>query len=83
MNAWWLGCLVLLASFAACGVAALRGNLSTRLVSMQMAGTLTTAMLLVLAQALRRPSLFDLALVMALLTLPAALVFVRYLGNDL
>ncbi len=49
-----------------------------RLVSLEMAGTLSVLILMLLAEAYRQPSFFDLALTLAFLSLPAGLVFALF-----
>ena len=50
-----------------------------RLVGLEMAGTVDTIVLLVLAEAYGQAIFFDLAVVLALLTFAGGLVFVRFL----
>ena len=55
------------------------GHLVEALVGLQMAGVLETVVLMLLAEGFHRPPFFDLALVLALLTLAGGLVFARML----
>lgn len=48
-----------------------------RLMAVQLFGTLATAILLLLGQALNNPGLFDVALIFGLLSAVTAIVFVR------
>ena len=79
MNAWLIAATVLLAGLVPCGIVLLRGTIVEALVALQMAGILQTLVLLLLAEGFHRPPFFDLALVLALLSLAAGLVFARML----
>jgi multisubunit Na+/H+ antiporter MnhF subunit len=79
MNEWLIAATVLLLGLVPCGVVILRGSVVEALVGLQMAGVLQTVVLLLLAQGFDRPPFFDLALVLALLTLAGGLVFARML----
>jgi multisubunit Na+/H+ antiporter MnhF subunit len=79
MNGWLIAATVLLLGLVPCAVVILRGSIVEALVGLQMAGVLQTVVLLLLAEGYRRPPFFDLALVLALLTLAGGLVFARML----
>ncbi len=79
MNAWLMGADVLLFTLVPCGIAVFRGNAIERLVALEMAGIVQTILLVFLAEAFHRPSTYDLALAMALLTFGGGLVFARFL----
>ena len=79
MNAWLIAATVLLLGLVPCGVVMVRGSSVEALVGLQMAGVLETVVLLLLAEGFHRPPFFDLALVLALLTLAGGLVFARML----
>jgi multicomponent Na+:H+ antiporter subunit F len=79
MNAWLIGATVLLLGLVPCAVVMLRGSIVEALVGLQMAGILQTVVLLLLAEGYHRPPFFDLALVLALLSLAGGLVFARML----
>jgi multicomponent Na+:H+ antiporter subunit F len=79
VTVWVVAALALLAGLAACGVVCLRGDPVDRLVGLEMAGTVATLVLLVLAQAYDRAVYFDLALTLALLTFAGGMVFARFL----
>jgi multicomponent Na+:H+ antiporter subunit F len=57
----------------------LRGSPVDRLVGLELAGTVDTLVLLLLAQAYDRAIYFDLALALALLSFAGGLVFARFL----
>ena len=79
MNEWLIAASILLVGLVPCGVVMLRGSVIEALVGLQMAGVLQTVVLLLLAEGFHRPPFFDLALVLALLTLAGGLVFARML----
>lgn len=79
MNEWLLAAAILLFGLVPCAVVMLRGSVIEALVGLQMAGVLQTVVLLLLAEGFHRPPFFDLALVLALLTLAGGLVFARML----
>jgi multisubunit Na+/H+ antiporter MnhF subunit len=79
VNAWLIGATVLLLGLFPCAIVMLRGSILEALVALQMAGTLQTVVLLLLAEGFHRPPFFDLALVLSLLALAGGLVFARML----
>jgi multicomponent Na+:H+ antiporter subunit F len=58
---------------------AMRGAIVGALAALELASTLTTLALLLIAQGLRRDPFMDLALVSAILSFAGALTFVRFL----
>jgi multicomponent Na+:H+ antiporter subunit F len=79
VNAWLLAALALLIGLVPCGLVCLRGTPMDRLVGLELAGTVNTLILLVLAEAYHQAIFFDLAVVLALLSFAGGLVFVRLL----
>ena len=79
MSAWHVAALVLLIGLLPCMAVCLRGSPMDRLVGLEMAGTLDTLILLVLAAAYEQAIFFDLAVVLALVTFAGGLVFARFL----
>jgi multicomponent Na+:H+ antiporter subunit F len=79
VNEWLIAASILLFGLVPCAVVILRGSVVEALVGLQMAGVLQTVVLLLLAEGFHRPPFFDLALVLALLTLAGGLVFARML----
>lgn len=79
MNAWFLAAVVLLIGLVPCAIVLFRGTPMERLVGLEMAGTVDTIVLLVLAEAYGQAIFFDLAVVLALLTFAGGLVFARFL----
>ncbi len=78
MNLWLITALALLLAFLPCGWVLARGRTMERFVAMQMAGTLTTLILLLLARGFGQPTFSDLALAFALLSFPASLLFAHF-----
>ncbi len=81
MNPWLIGAGVLMLAWIPCGIVALRGDAMDRLVALEMAGVFAALIVLLLAEGMQRPSVFDLALALALLSLPSGLVFAHFLGR--
>lgn len=86
MNPWTITAVLLLTALAPCGWVCLRGSpqrpeedVMVRLMGLETAGTVDVLLLLVLAERLHRTPFFDLALMLALLTFAAGLVFARFL----
>ena len=79
MNPWLLAAVVLLIGLVPCAIVCLRGSPMERLVGLEMAGTVDTLLLLVLAEGYDQAIFFDLALVLAVLTFAGGLVFARFL----
>jgi len=79
VNAWLIAATALLFGLVPCAVVMVRGSIVEALVGLQMAGILQTVVLLLLAEGFHRPPFFDLALVLALLSLAGGLVFARML----
>ena len=81
MNVWLVAATVLLLGLVPCGWVLLRGRLNDALVAVELASTLITLVLLLLAQGFHRSSYFEVSPVLAALSLVGALVFVRFLGD--
>jgi multicomponent Na+:H+ antiporter subunit F len=79
MNEWLVAALALLAGLVPCGLVVLRGDAADRLVALELAGTVDTLILLLLAQAYGRPVYVDVALTLALLSFAGGLVFARFM----
>jgi multicomponent Na+:H+ antiporter subunit F len=82
VNEWFVASFALLAGLVPCGIAVLRGGPVERLVALEVAGTVETLVLLLLAQAYGRPAYSDVALTLALLSFAGGLVFARFLERD-
>ena len=80
LNVWLMAATVMFLGLIPCGVVCLRSQSpAARLVALELGGTIDTLVLLLLAQAMDYPPLFDLSLAIALLTLAGALVFTHFL----
>jgi multicomponent Na+:H+ antiporter subunit F len=79
MNEWLVAALVLIVLLVVCGAVAALTDLLSGLIALEVAGVVAITTLLVLAEAMRRESFVDLALVAGFLSLPGALMFVRVL----
>jgi multicomponent Na+:H+ antiporter subunit F len=62
-----------------CLIRTATGGVLSRLVGLQLAGTVVALVLLLVADGTSRSSYFDLALVLALLSFAGSLVFLRFL----
>lgn len=79
MNIWFLATGVLLLALVPCAIVVFRAAPLDRLVALELAGTITTLLILTLAQGLGRPAVFDVALALALLSVPGTLVYAYFL----
>jgi multicomponent Na+:H+ antiporter subunit F len=79
VNAWLLAALALLIGLVLCGLVCVHGTPMDRLVGLEMAGTVNTLILIVLAEGYHQAIFFDLAVVLALLSFAGGLVFARLL----
>lgn len=83
MNQWLLVALILAVCLIPCvGVCFFAGPLAG-LTALQVAGALTTAILILLAESFRRQPFIDLALVFSPLAIVGSIVFARLLERDL
>lgn len=79
MTIWSVAAAGLLLAMVPPAVVIARSGTLDALVALELAGVLTTLVLLLLAQDYGRSALFDLALVAALLSFAGALAFARFL----
>jgi multicomponent Na+:H+ antiporter subunit F len=79
VNVWLIAAVALLVGLVPCMIVCFRGSPMDRLVGLEMAGTVDTLVLLVLAAGYEQAIFFDLAVVLALLTFAGGLVFARFL----
>jgi multicomponent Na+:H+ antiporter subunit F len=79
VNLWILASALLLLAIVPAGVACFRGKTMHRLVGLEIAEIITTVLLVTLAEAMKQPSFFDLALALAILSYGGGLVFARFL----
>jgi multicomponent Na+:H+ antiporter subunit F len=82
VSAWELAALGLLVALMPCGVLCARASTMDRLVALQIATNITALLLLVLSRVFQRAIYFDVALVVAVLSFPGSLIFVRLLERD-
>jgi multisubunit Na+/H+ antiporter MnhF subunit len=78
MNLWLLATVGLMLGLVPCAIVLVRARTTERLVAVQLAGSLTTVILLLLSVGYRQPSFADLALTSALLSYPAGLLFAKF-----
>jgi multicomponent Na+:H+ antiporter subunit F len=79
VNAWLIAATVLMLALLPCLWVCVRQPPIDALVALELASTITTLVLLLLAQGYRRDPFMDLALVSALLSFAGALSFARFL----
>jgi multisubunit Na+/H+ antiporter MnhF subunit len=79
VNNWLIAATALLLGLGPCIWVVMRGSRISGVVALQLASTLTTLTLLLIAQGLHRDPYADLALVSALLSFAGSLTFVRFL----
>jgi multicomponent Na+:H+ antiporter subunit F len=79
VNSWLIAATLLLLGIVPLLVVCMRHSALDALVALELASTITTFVLLLLAQGYRRDPFFDLALVSALLSFAGALAFARFL----
>jgi multisubunit Na+/H+ antiporter MnhF subunit len=81
VNVWLTAATALLAGLLPCGWVLVRGRLTEALVALELASTVVTVVLLLLAQGFHRSSYFTVPLVLAALSFLGSLVFIRFLGD--
>lgn len=79
MNAWLLSAAALLFSLIPCGIVVFRGKAIERLIGLEMTGVIASLVLLLLAEGIKNPNFYDLALAASLLAFGGSMVFVRFL----
>ncbi len=80
MTLWFWATGALMLGLVPCGIVLARGSRPDRLIALELAGMQTILVLLALAGALQAGWALNLALLLAILALPAALVFTRTLN---
>jgi multisubunit Na+/H+ antiporter MnhF subunit len=83
VNAWLISATALLAGVAPLLLVALRAPRVDALVALELAGTVVTLVMLLLAEGFGRSSYFVLAIVLAVLSFIGTLVFARLLERRL
>lgn len=79
MNPWLVAATVLLTALVLPLWVLVRAPIMDALVALEVAGVVTTTVLLLLAEGFHRTALFDPAVVLAVMTAIGALVYVRLL----
>jgi multicomponent Na+:H+ antiporter subunit F len=83
MNVWLWGATALLIGFVPCGWVALRETRMDGLVGLEVAGTISTLVLVLLAEGFDRASYYSVPIALAFLSFVGALLFVRFLSRHL
>lgn len=83
MNVWLIGATVLLAGLLPCGWVLVRARIVDGLVALELASSVVTVVLLLLAEGFHRSSYFELPVVLAALSFVGTLVFIRFVGERL
>ena len=83
MNMWLVGATFLLLGLVPCGVVALRESRLDALVGLQAGGSVTTLVLVLLAEGFERSAYMGLPLVVAIAGFVGTLVAARFLGRGL
>ncbi|HEY5315630.1 MAG TPA: monovalent cation/H+ antiporter complex subunit F [Pirellulales bacterium] len=78
MNVWLWAALALLAAMVPCLIACTRGELEDRLIGLEMAGVIVTFELVLLAQGYQQSFLYDLPLMLAILSFGGGMTFARF-----
>jgi multicomponent Na+:H+ antiporter subunit F len=79
MNVWLTAAFVLMLGLIPCGIVSFTRDAMNRLVGLQGAAALIVIIMMLLAEGYHRAFLFDLALMLALLSFGGGMVFVRFL----
>jgi multicomponent Na+:H+ antiporter subunit F len=82
MNEWQIAATALIAALLPCGWICFRHRVAEGVVALQLAGTIASLALLVLAVGEGRQPFADLALVLAALSFAGTLVFLRFLERQ-
>ena len=83
MDVWLWGATALLVGIVPCGWTALRATRADALVALEVAGTVTTLALVLLAEGFDRASYMGVPLVLPFMSLVGSLVIARFLGRHL
>lgn len=83
MNQWLLGAAVLAVCLVPCAAVCFYAGALSGLAALQVAGGLVTAILILLAESLRRQPFIDLALTLAVTAIVGGIIFARILERDL
>jgi multisubunit Na+/H+ antiporter MnhF subunit len=83
MSQWLLGAAVLAVCLLPCAAVCFYAGPLSGLAALQVAGGLTTSILILLAEAYRRQPFIDLAVIFAILVVVGGIVFARMMESDL
>jgi multisubunit Na+/H+ antiporter MnhF subunit len=83
MNQWLVAATVLLVALLPCAALCVRGSVLDGLVGLELAGVITTVVLLLIAEGFQRQPFVDLALIFAVLQFGGSLAFARMLERRL
>jgi len=83
MNQWLLGAAVLAICLVPCACVCFFAGPLSGLAALQVAGALTTSILILLAESFRRQPFIDLPLIFAAMALVGGIIFARILEHDL
>lgn len=83
MNEWEIAAVVLIAAMLPCVVLCARAGATHALAALELLASLTTTVLMLLSEALRRQPFIDLAIALALVSLVGGVVFARMMERDL
>jgi multisubunit Na+/H+ antiporter MnhF subunit len=83
MSQWLLGAAVLAVCLVPCAAVCFYAGPLSGLAALQVGGSLTTAILILLSEAYRRQPFIDLALIFAMLVIVGGIIFARILERDL
>ncbi len=78
-NIWLTGAFVLMLGLVPCGIVAFTKDAARRLAGLEAGTALTVLIMMLLAEGYHRSFLFDLALMLALLSFGGGMVFARFL----
>ena len=79
MNRWLLAAFVLMCGLIPCGIVCFTRDAINRLIGLEAASVVIILIMMLLAEGYHRAFLFDLALMLALLSFGGGMVFVRFL----
>jgi multisubunit Na+/H+ antiporter MnhF subunit len=82
MNQWLLGAAVLAVCLLPCAAVCFYAGPMSGIAALQVAGGLTTSILILLAESFRRQPFIDLAVVFAALSVVGGIIFARILERD-
>jgi multisubunit Na+/H+ antiporter MnhF subunit len=81
VSVWLWGATALLVGLVPCGWVAIRATRMDALVALELAGTVVTLVLVLLAQGFNRASYYTVPVALAFLSFVGALLLARFLGR--